>query len=1141
MKYILYFVLFFSIYSKAQLQLFTINIQKTNETCTSNASINVTTQNTIVGATVTFQLFLQPNITTPIFNNTSGNFTSLNAGNYLIKVTQSFNNETFTKQQDVVISNDIVSLTYSVNATPEICGNDAVLTVNVLSGLAVNYEIISGPMTRPLQTSNVFTGLTSGLYNVRVFNNCGEGVVLSFTIIKKDAGLSISSTNQVIECNILNLDFNFSVSSPLVIAYPLQISITVNPPSGSPIVVNAVSNQNSISVGIPFYSGQTYSYQAIITDSCENTYQSQGNIFQTFTPFSEVTKENCLGKIKICQIVSATLTAAPVTYAQPLPQNLNSLIINGCIILSNLLPGSYTFNVIDECGKPHIITKIIDDCTEINNSPQFCTTFCTEITCVEFVTIIAAPATFQYPLPYQLTIVNDKAEICLPNGLYTLNLKSTCKTDPEVKTINFNPTYQIPDFGVFTGCENGKACLRINSSKPIISIVLVNAPANYTSNLPQDLSQFLLSLPGANVLNNFVLCNLTAGNYKFMITQECITHELVIPIVGYQENTIVEIERNCGTFNLNLQHTANNNFTTNYYWLQKFNTNTNQWEHPITGVAYTTGNTPDTVNSLQLTNNSTYLNIAQLGNFRVIKHFFTFQSGSLQPVLCIKILNEFEFTNNPKINAVYTFNCGNNLYDVIIDAQGKNPLKYRITSKNGQPFFVNNNTSSIFLGLTTGVYNFQVEDACGNILNSLHTISLPYQFIITAQNLCFGENGILKVPLFSFLNYSWYLDSNPTNILSTTNELNLNNFNPNTQSGIYKVRIRYLGNPNSCIDYTVAYNVNQTAYFPNAGTPQNQNLCGQNGQLNLFNFITGQSSNAGTWSEITNSGLLTNSVWNSNLALAGTYQFKYKVEGLCNTSNECLLAITIKPIPSLPIITTSGNLCIGNNIQLSVSNVPTATYLWSGPNNFTSNLQNIEFQNTTMSINGIYTVKTIIDGCESLPKSIEIKLENNPEFYLKSGCENDKYFIEAIPINNTYNPDNVNYSWSNDLNNINTNQAKIDITGFDIGTYKLTITTPNGCFNQNKLLINRTICKIPNGVSPNDNGENDTFDLTGFDVELIKIFNRYGTMVYEYYNYTNQWNGQDYNGNILPTATYYYYLKLKNGTEKTGWVYLLTK
>jgi gliding motility-associated-like protein len=80
--------------------------------------------------------------------------------------------------------------------------------------------------------------------------------------------------------------------------------------------------------------------------------------------------------------------------------------------------------------------------------------------------------------------------------------------------------------------------------------------------------------------------------------------------------------------------------------------------------------------------------------------------------------------------------------------------------------------------------------------------------------------------------------------------------------------------------------------------------------------------------------------------------------------------------------------------------------------------------------------------------------------------------------------------------------------------------------------------EIPKGISPNDDSINDSFDLRALMVDHLTIFNRYGLRVYEKNNYLNEWKGQDNGGKLLPTGTYYYYIKTNFGSEKTGWVYL---
>lgn len=77
---------------------------------------------------------------------------------------------------------------------------------------------------------------------------------------------------------------------------------------------------------------------------------------------------------------------------------------------------------------------------------------------------------------------------------------------------------------------------------------------------------------------------------------------------------------------------------------------------------------------------------------------------------------------------------------------------------------------------------------------------------------------------------------------------------------------------------------------------------------------------------------------------------------------------------------------------------------------------------------------------------------------------------------------------------------------------------------------------IPNGITPNGDGVNETFIFPQLesnpeqypDRELI-IFNRWGDIVYQAKPYQNDWRGQNKNGQPLPSSTYYYVLRLDIG------------
>jgi gliding motility-associated-like protein len=135
----------------------------------------------------------------------------------------------------------------------------------------------------------------------------------------------------------------------------------------------------------------------------------------------------------------------------------------------------------------------------------------------------------------------------------------------------------------------------------------------------------------------------------------------------------------------------------------------------------------------------------------------------------------------------------------------------------------------------------------------------------------------------------------------------------------------------------------------------------------------------------------------------------------------------------------------------------------------------------------------------------------------------------------SFNPDTAAYSWTGP-NGFTSDKQKFVATA--IGEYFVTVTTTEGCIGEDSIIVSSTSCTIQKGISPNNDGSNDYFDLTELMVKHLGIFNRYGQEVYSKDNYTNEWNGQTSKGDELPTGTYFYMIELMNGESKTGWIYI---
>ncbi|MCX6284028.1 MAG: gliding motility-associated C-terminal domain-containing protein [Bacteroidetes bacterium] len=81
--------------------------------------------------------------------------------------------------------------------------------------------------------------------------------------------------------------------------------------------------------------------------------------------------------------------------------------------------------------------------------------------------------------------------------------------------------------------------------------------------------------------------------------------------------------------------------------------------------------------------------------------------------------------------------------------------------------------------------------------------------------------------------------------------------------------------------------------------------------------------------------------------------------------------------------------------------------------------------------------------------------------------------------------------------------------------------------------------KIPTGITPNEDGKNDAFEILNSaccSFISIKVFNRWGNVVYQNGDYKNDWKGVNNSGQKLVQGTYFVLLELPNGDKKSMYV-----
>ncbi|RZJ74264.1 MAG: T9SS type B sorting domain-containing protein [Flavobacterium sp.] len=733
-----------------------LTVTKTDETCLGNGSLAFAVANAQPGTPVNYKVYLLPNTTTAISDNSNTTVAGLDAGTYLVIASQTINGNTQTDSKEVVINDLVAPLQYSITSNNALCGADGKITVNVTAGNPVSYEIIAGPVIRTPQASNIFDLIPAGTYTVRVNDVCGAGLVVTHTLFTNGPLINISGPSfpdvELPSCNQVTISNSLSPGSMVPIAFPLTVKFTVYPPDGSaPLVYNqTITSSPDPAVKaqqiIPFFYGIDYFYDIQVTDPCGVVYNSTNNLINPlFNANGGFENADCAEKFIS---ISLTKYVAPyqITFTS-VPSGFNPADYNASHPgpfytpktsygnTTNGVPeGDYYFSVTDACGRTDsgIITIENDEKDPtISVTPAGCATpfGAVQIEIPDIVIVSAvvevAPSDYPQPLEHDVSAFLTADGLTLedlPVGSYLIVLTDDCGIEyiAEFEVLAFNISSINPI--VRPDCTPGKSTVSILSfNPPLTSLIITAAPPEFTETLPHDASYNISG--GA-----FSMDNLPPGTYTFTGEDLCSSSLTATrTLAGYEvtENEFTKIPH-CGSFDLDVRHESNG-VSFLGLWMQMEIT-PGVWGHPGTGTIYPEGSIPTETNSVAVANNTLTPNYQYRGNFRILKYFLTFANGSSGSATknCLEVLHEFEFYDDLTVLDVVSLTCSGTLADVEVNVDGALPLYYKIIEKNGSPFIIDNGTSNIFTGLESASYLVMVSDLCGHIEpRSFNVADLP--------------------------------------------------------------------------------------------------------------------------------------------------------------------------------------------------------------------------------------------------------------------------------------------------------------------------------------------------------------------------------------------------------------------------------
>ncbi len=147
-------------------------------------------------------------------------------------------------------------------------------------------------------------------------------------------------------------------------------------------------------------------------------------------------------------------------------------------------------------------------------------------------------------------------------------------------------------------------------------------------------------------------------------------------------------------------------------------------------------------------------------------------------------------------------------------------------------------------------------------------------------------------------------------------------------------------------------------------------------------------------------------IYNTTNSNAGNYYLAVSLNG-CSVYDT--LNAVVKPLPSVPAISTNSPVCVGKDLTFSVSSTSGSYFSWTGPNNFMSFVYDPVVSNAQLYNWGYYFAIASLNGCAS-KDSVLVSVNPNPALPTANCnnpvCANDTLFLHA----NSTSP-GVAYNW----------------------------------------------------------------------------------------------------------------------------------
>ncbi|PTQ95170.1 gliding motility-associated-like protein [Mucilaginibacter yixingensis] len=447
---------------------------------------------------------------------------------------------------------------------------------------------------------------------------------------------------------------------------------------------------------------------------------------------------------------------------------------------------------------------------------------------------------------------------------------------------------------------------------------------------------------------------------------------------------------------------------------------------------------------------------------------------------------------------------------------------------------------------TTGggevVYHITVSaNGCPGEQKDLHVTVNPKPATPDARAtspVCVGQDIVLNAPASSgpIPTYIWQGPNGYTNI-SNQPEVRISNATP-AMSGTYKLYV--IVNNNSCASVPGQAEVKVVSPPTTFNAGDDQTVCPLPNPVNLLGTTSSDNkvviwTTSGKGAFTSNSSLNTQYIPSQEDIENGSVKLTMSSTGFCTPVSDDVI-ITFAPTPAVDA-GPDQDVCSKNVVNiLAGKSIKGGLVNWttSGSGTFTpaANVANAYYMPSKEDIAKGSVTLTLhysnFSKCDIEHDDMVMRFIPPPTVY----AGGVRYVLKGrqITLEPTVSDPNVSYMWSPNINMDNPTRKNPVITGDIDRTYTLVVIDSRNCVSDPSQTLIKVgpIITIANTFTPNGDGTNDTWNITGliaYPEASVDVFNRNGTPVFHSLGYPIAWDGT-FNGQPLPAGTYYYVVHL---------------